>query len=1194
MPEQKSSVYKTDVLSDYRFIVNERLFLDAERRSETVCLFICQIFQCISIYLTNLLFLRKLILYQGLNKFNTHMIRKITLLFLACCSAVLSAKAQRLCGFDAIHQHMMATNPVYNQSIQQNAFNWAQHMQSLSNPNALIINTAGGTVYEIPVVVHVMNTGGAVGTLYNPSDAQVLRMIDYLNKSYAAKWIGYPDSTTGGAYIPLRFKLAQRSPGCAATTGIDRFTVTNAQYVSSGVNSNINGNVGGLDDTTLKNYDRWPTHDYYNIWVVNKIDGVDGTQPGQSFIAGFAYFAGAPDVYDGTIMLASVADSGDITLPHEIGHAMGLYHTFQGGTTSTCPANNNCNTDGDEVCDTEPMKQYSPGSCPTGTNPCTNAPWQNTQKNFMNYSNCQDRFTPGQRTKVLYNLQSLRSSLLSSLGATPLSGTAPQTACTPTITNAGNQADAGPRSVQLNDLLATSGGYTTDGYKVLYDRTCLQRANLVIGGTYNITVQTGQFNNENCRAYIDYDNNGIFAANELILSSNNSTAHTATFTVPQTGQTVLTCTPLRMRVISDITNNAGQPIPCGTLAYGQAEDFSVYIKPIGTNSSVSISVNTNPSCLNSAITFTGTPAPNAVNPTYQWYVNNAPVAGATNATYTTSTIANNSAVRLLMFYSTAVGCGGVDSVYSNTIYVSRVSNLTATVSITTPTNPACAGQPMTFTAAPVNGGTAPTYQWYVNNVLVAGVTGNVYTAPTGLNAGDQVKVVMASNAACVSANATSNVITVAHTGTLTPAVAITATGNPGCPGQTISFTATPTNGGTAPTYQWRQNGTAITGATNSTFSSSTLNNGDIITVQMVSNNPCATTTPVTSNAVTISFAVQTAAINIAVTTGTNPSCEGKSVTFTASATNPGTTPTYDWKINGTSTGTNAITYTSSTLVTGDVVTCTLTSSNACVTNPVVTSNAISMEVDKVDTTSVTTTLTAGTNPGCSDSMLTYVANAVNMGANPNYTWYVNGNPVSNGATYSSNTLADGDILTVRAIASGAGCRTQDTVYSAQIAIVRLPTPGAPVISLIGTLLVANTSASVQWYGPNGLIPGATNPTYAPPSAGMYYCVATNGGCSSGPSNMLNITLLNVNTYNMSELSIFPNPTNGLLTLDWNGKAVNMKVDVYNSVGQGLMHETISNTTRKVLDLSHFASGTYFVVLHDADGNTGTARVTLTK
>jgi len=62
----------------------------------------------------------------------------------------------------------------------------------------------------------------------------------------------------------------------------------------------------------------------------------------------------------------------------------------------------------------------------------------------------------------------------------------------------------------------------------------------------------------------------------------------------------------------------------------------------------------------------------------------------------------------------------------------------------------------------------------------------------------------------------------------------------------------------------------------------------------------------------------------------NPLCQGAAVTFSAQPTNGGTTPVYQWKVNGQTVGTNSPTYTTSTLSNDQVVTCQMTSSAACV------------------------------------------------------------------------------------------------------------------------------------------------------------------------------------------------------------------------------------------------------------------------
>jgi hypothetical protein len=93
-------------------------------------------------------------------------------------------------------------------------------------------------------------------------------------------------------------------------------------------------------------------------------------------------------------------------------------------------------------------------------------------------------------------------------------------------------------------------------------------------------------------------------------------------------------------------------------------------------------------------------------------------------------------------------------------------------------------------------------------------------------------------------------ITVTTT-SVTPSVTITSTTTSICSGGSVTFTATPTNGGSAPTYQWMINGVNVAGQTASIFTTSSLANGNIVSVMMTSNDPCANPTIATSNSITI-------------------------------------------------------------------------------------------------------------------------------------------------------------------------------------------------------------------------------------------------------------------------------------------------------------------------------------------------------
>ncbi len=201
--------------------------------------------------------------------------------------------------------------------------------------------------------------------------------------------------------------------------------------------------------------------------------------------------------------------------------------------------------------------------------------------------------------------------------------------------------------------------------------------------------------------------------------------------------------------------------------------------------------------------------------------------------------------------------------------------LTASVSVTASETTICGGTSVTFTATPTNGGTAPSYQWYVGATQV-GTNSDTFTSSTLTN-GNSVSVVMTSNATpCLAGSpATSSAITMTVNPTLTASVSIAASATTICPGTSAIFTATPTNGGAAPSYQWYV-GTTTVGSNSDTFTTSSLTNGDTVSVVMTSNaTPCLAGSPATSSEITMTVSNNiswTGAVSNLWSDGANWSC----------------------------------------------------------------------------------------------------------------------------------------------------------------------------------------------------------------------------------------------------------------------------------------------------------------------------------
>ena len=309
-------------------------------------------------------------------------------------------------------------------------------------------------------------------------------------------------------------------------------------------------------------------------------------------------------------------------------------------------------------------------------------------------------------------------------------------------------------------------------------------------------------------------------------------------------------------------------------------------------------------------------------------------AGTSSITVTSGTGGQNGNI-------TVTGSSSCGSLGTTSLAVTVNNSSAVSVSIVEDvSSPICAGTSVTFTATPTNGGTTPSYQWYIGASPV-GTNSATYTT-TSLANGNSVTVQLTSDVVCPtpSATVTSNAIVYTVNPILTPSVSIAASPSTTiCAGDNVTFTATPTNGGTTPSYQWYIGATAV-GTNSATYATSSLTNGDAVSVVMTNNAVCPSTATSTSNTITMTVnSISSASVSIAEDMP-SPICAGTSVTFTATPTNGGTTPSYQWYIGATAVGTNSATYTTSSLANGNSVTVQMTSNAVCPVPTTATSNAI--------------------------------------------------------------------------------------------------------------------------------------------------------------------------------------------------------------------------------------------------------------
>ncbi|WP_375436345.1 gliding motility-associated C-terminal domain-containing protein [uncultured Hymenobacter sp.] len=330
---------------------------------------------------------------------------------------------------------------------------------------------------------------------------------------------------------------------------------------------------------------------------------------------------------------------------------------------------------------------------------------------------------------------------------------------------------------------------------------------------------------------------------------------------------------------------------------------------------------------------------------YQWEFspNNAawtPVAGATGPDYAPGPLTTTT------YYRRRVTSGSCGPEYTASVLLTVLPALNA--GRIANDQPICAGaapNPLTSTSE-ANGATGTfAYQWEssadnVNWAAVPGATSSTF-APGPLTADTYYRRRVTSGTGTCSTDV-SNVVTIRVQPVVTTGVSLAAPPVQ-CPGTALTFTAVPANAGAAPTFRWLVNNVAV--ASGATFTSSTLVSGDQVQVEVTPTAGLCSTGPAVATVTVTRTPTLLPSLGIAVQPG-GPVCLGAPLTFNvAGVTEGGSTPEYQWQVNGTDVaGATGLAFTSTTLREGQIVTARLRTTNTCGQPATAVSNGVAVRI----------------------------------------------------------------------------------------------------------------------------------------------------------------------------------------------------------------------------------------------------------
>lgn len=543
----------------------------------------------------------------------------------------------------------------------------------------------------------------------------------------------------------------------------------------------------------------------------------------------------------------------------------------------------------------------------------------------------------------------------------------------------------------------------------------------------------------------------------------------------------------------------------------------------------------------------------------QWQTNASgtwqDIPGQTGTSYTTPNLTVTTSYRAI------VTSGTCSSAMSNTVTISVVPSSVAGTA--TPLDSAiCSGSGTSIALS----GNSGNIQWQILNgstwQSIAGETGTTLVIQNLTSTALYRAIVTAGGCPADSSNdVLINVIHVSVGGTTTPFSPQVCSGH-----NTTIHVA-----GQTGTIQWQTDAGGswqdIPGATGTLYTTPGLTSITSFRA-VVTNGICSADTSTVTTITIVSASTDPVSI-----TGDTLFCAGNGTLLTVTGGILGGGAAYQWG-TGQTCGSNIIAgAVADTLSTGNLTTtatywvrrtggtCAITTSCAFVTVDVIA-------------LPVATIVPQGPTAVCEGEFVVLAAPS-----NPGYTysWSFNGTPIP-GANQQIYSVFQSGSYTVE-ITNTCGSDLSSPQF------VSVSNPPAPMITQQNDTLFSNAPMGNQWYLDGNPISGATNSYYVPAAEGNYSVVVTDtNGCISDTSNSVHYIPAGLAENNDTGIKIWPNPTKGVVNIDYYGLNVKELVLTLTDVpGRILIKEKLSainNGFHHVVDLSKYSRGCYFISLEN--------------